>query len=222
MICIFKGKKAGLGIVDIRITNTKNRIQQGLLKCMAEKPFREIYSRDVIAKAEISSRTFYHYYSNKNEVLDDTEDELIQGLKKAMEADRKDIRKLDHLATNEEIIERFETAFRETVDYWILNRTTFLTLLSENGDIGFLKKIYDATEKEFLIRTRITYGSDKKIKENKNFFFKVAIKNYVSSIICTISYLLQYGDKLSPLEMRKIVGKIHVNSPVKLIQDKFK
>ena len=72
MICIFKGKKAGLGIVDIRITNTKNRIQQGLLKCMAEKPFREIYSRDVIAKAEISSRTFYHYYSNKNEVLDDT------------------------------------------------------------------------------------------------------------------------------------------------------
>lgn len=128
MICIFKGKKAGLGIVDIRITNTKNRIQQGLLKCMAEKPFREIYSRDVIAKAEISSRTFYHYYSNKNEVLDDTEDELIQGLKKAMEADRKDIRKLDHLATNEEIIERFETAFRETVDYWILNRTTFLTL----------------------------------------------------------------------------------------------
>lgn len=222
MICIFKGKKAGLGIVDIRITNTKNRIQQGLLKCMAEKPFREIYSRDVITKAEISSRTFYHYYSNKNEVLDDTEDELIQGLKKAMESDRKDIRKLDHLATDEEIIENFETAFRETVDYWILNRTTFLTLLSENGDIAFLKKVYDATEKEFLVRTRITYGSDKEIKENKNFSFKVAIKNYVSSIIWTISYLLQYGDKLSPLEMRKIVGEIQVNSPVKLIQDQFK
>ncbi|TSO26184.1 TetR/AcrR family transcriptional regulator [Lactobacillus sp. LL6] len=207
--------------MDIRVTNTKNRIQQGLLKCMEEKPFREIYSRDVIKKAEISSRTFYHYYSNKNEVLDDTEDELVSGLKKAMEEDRSGVKRRDHFATSEEIIHDFEEDFKATINFYIINKSMVLTLLSENGDIGFLKKIYKTTENEILTRIKLAYGSDKKIKQDHNFLFSIALNNYVNSIINIISNLLQYDDKLSPHQIRHIVGKVEVNSPVQLMQDQF-
>lgn len=207
--------------MDIRVTNTKNRIQQGLLKCMQEKPFREVYSRDVINKAEISSRTFYHYYSNKNEVLDDTEDELISGLKKAMEKDRVGIKKLDHLATDEEVILSFEKNFKTTIDYCMANKIVILTLLSENGDIAFLKQVYKITESEIIARMKKTYGPDKKIKQNHTLSFSIALKNYVSSIVSIISHLLQYGDNLAPHEMRHIIGKVQVSSPINLMYDQF-
>lgn len=218
---VFKGRKGGLIVVDIRVTNTKNRIKQGLLKCMQVKPFREIYSRDIINKAEISSRTFYHYYSNKNEVLDDTEDEIISGLKKAMEKDRVGLTKLDHLATDEEVILGFERNFKVLIDYCMANKLVIMTLLSENGDIAFLKKIYKITETEILTRTKELYGADKKLKQNHNLSFRIALKNYVSSIVNIIVHLLQYGDNLSPREMRRIIGKVQVNSPIDLMYDQF-
>lgn len=96
-----------------------------------------------------------------------------------------------------------------------------LTLLSENGDIGFLQKIYKTTEYEVLTRIKLIYGSDKKIKQNHNFLFNIALKNYVNSIINVITHLLQYDDKLSPHQIRHIVGKVEVNSPVQFIHDQF-
>ena len=218
---VFRGRKGGLVVVDIRVTNTKNRIQQGLLKCMEEKPFREIYSRDVIKKAEISSRTFYHYYSNKNEVLDDTENELVSGLKKAMKKDRAQVKRMNHLATSEEVIQNFEESYKTTIDFYIINKSMILTLLSENGDISFLKKIYKITEEEIFTRIKLVYGSDKKIKPNHVLSFNIALNNYVNSIINSISYLLQFDDKLSPHQIRHIVGKVEVDSPVQLLQDQF-
>lgn len=188
---------------------------------MQEKPFREIYSRDVISKAEISSRTFYHYYSNKNEVLDDTENELISGLKKVMEEDRKGIKSLDHLATNEEVIHNFVENFKKTIDYCIANKQMILTLLSENGDIVFLKRLYEITENEIIARTKQAYGPNRRIKQNHKLTFSIALKNYVSSVVNIISHLLQYGDNLSPREMRIIIGKTQVNSPIDLMREQF-
>lgn len=207
--------------MDIRVTNTKNRIQQGLLKCMQEKPFREIYSRDVIGKAEISSRTFYHYYSNKNDVLDDTEDEVIKGLGAALEKDRAGVKKLDHLATSKDIILDFENNFKETVDYFIKNKLVILTLLSENGDIAFLKKIHHLMEDEILARVKQTYGPDAKIKQDHNLSFRIALKNYVASLVNMVAHLLQYDDKLSPREMRQIIGKVQISAPIDLLNDQF-
>lgn len=56
--------------MDIRQYSTNNRIIAGLIACMNEKPFRTLTNKAIIDKAEVSPRTFYRYYKDKNELLD--------------------------------------------------------------------------------------------------------------------------------------------------------
>lgn len=70
--------------MDLRQYNTINRIIGGLIDCLHTKPFRELTNKEIIMEAEISSRTFYRYYVDKNELLDRLEAKLIKGLKKAL------------------------------------------------------------------------------------------------------------------------------------------
>ena len=68
--------------MDVRSVVTKNKIKMALLNCIKEKPLANILNKDIIAKSEVSARTFYHYYSDKDEVLNEIENEILAGLKK--------------------------------------------------------------------------------------------------------------------------------------------
>ena len=57
-------------MMDFRLYNTRVRIVAGMLTCMKEKPFGKLKDKDIIAKAQVSSRTFYHYYKDRNNLLD--------------------------------------------------------------------------------------------------------------------------------------------------------
>ena len=52
--------------MDIRIVNTKNRIQSGLIVAINSMPLYKIKDKDIIQKAQVSSSSYYKYYSDKS------------------------------------------------------------------------------------------------------------------------------------------------------------
>lgn len=44
--------------MDVRSVVTKNKIKMALLNCIKEKPLANILNKDIIAKSEVSTRTF--------------------------------------------------------------------------------------------------------------------------------------------------------------------
>lgn len=66
--------------MDIRINSTLEQIQYGLFETMKAIPFRKLTNRDIIKNSHVSSRTFYRYFKDKNDLLEKVEDNLISDL----------------------------------------------------------------------------------------------------------------------------------------------
>ena len=56
----------------------KSQIESGMLNLMRQRPYQEITVTDICREAEIPRRTFYHYFSGKEDVLDTMTETLIQ------------------------------------------------------------------------------------------------------------------------------------------------
>ena len=75
--------------------NTKNNLITALLSCLEDKSVHELKVKDIIDKAGVSTRTFYQYYSDVNDLLRDTEDSFIAEYLKNVEKDRDSLGDLD-------------------------------------------------------------------------------------------------------------------------------
>ena len=196
--------------MDLRIYDTKNRIVNALFACMKEKPLKDILNQDVIKEAQISSRTFYRYYSDKYAVLEEFEQEFINGLTKALEKDRESLSSLDHIPTKEEIYQLADSAFQHTLAFCIPYMRYGKILLSRNGDINFIWLIRDAAEAEFEKRKKFLYGDN---TETDSLIDKL----YVGELISTIETWLLYSDDFSPKQIRTLLGEVQVLSPAELL-----
>lgn len=197
--------------MDIRVYGSKRRIVDGLFDCLKEKPLKEVLNQDIIKKAEISSRTFYRYYSDKNEIVDEFEKAFIDGLNEALEKDREVLANLDHKPNKEEIFELADVAFQNTLKFCIPFKEQGKIMLSKNGDIKFLWMIREAAEAEFGKRKKMLYGEN----VTSNPFIE---RLYVGEIILTIETWLSYDDELSPQQIRTLIGQVQVMSPAELLE----
>ncbi|MCT3614938.1 TetR/AcrR family transcriptional regulator, partial [Lactobacillus acidophilus] len=82
--------------MDIRIVNTKNRIQSGLIVAINSMPLYKIKDKDIIQKAQVSSSSYYKYYSDKSEVLRDLENSLFSEFRIALSMDSKNWGTVNH------------------------------------------------------------------------------------------------------------------------------
>lgn len=196
--------------MDLRIYDTKNRIVTGLFACMKEKPLKDILNKDVIDEAQISSRTFYRYYSDKYAVLEEFEQEFINGLTKALEKDRESLSNLDHIPTKEEIYQLADSAFQHTLEFCIPYMRYGKILLSKNGDINFIWLIRETAEAEFEKRKKFLYGDHTEANS-------LIDKLYVGELISTIETWLLYSDDFSPKQIRTLLGEVQVLSPAELL-----
>jgi AcrR family transcriptional regulator len=199
--------------MDIRQYSTNNRIIAGLIACMNEKPFRTLTNKEIIDKAEVSPRTFYRYYKDKNELLDRLEEQILQGLADALADDRKVLENLQHSPDKKDIIDLADPAFKETLAYAEKHKDIGRALLSENGDIKFARQVVKVSENEFRARAKYLSG-DQNIKVDDEIF----VNMYVSQIINVIEDWLFFSDNVSPSTIRKIIGEIQVMSPFEMLK----
>lgn len=84
---------------------------------MKEKPFRELKDKDIIAKAQVSSRTFYHYYKDRNDLLDLLEKHMLEGLQEAMSRDFEAVKALHGAPDQEDVCELANPAFKHVLEF---------------------------------------------------------------------------------------------------------
>lgn len=205
-------------MTDIRSIVTKNRIKMGLLSCMKEKGYDTILNKDIISKAQISPRTYYHYYSDKNIILQEIEAVLLKGIKKANDLDYQYVTEVNARLTDQANVELAEKEFKHIIDFCTTNKDVLNILLSTNGDINFLTQVWQLVSME--VKRRIDFL-------NQNNFIDVGTDGdipvqivhnvYTGAVLETIITWLQNKNNLTPYQVRKILGRVQVESPVDLL-----
>ena len=71
---------------DIRVIKTKKAIRESVLQLLSEKTIDEISITELSQVAQINRKTFYNYYQNPNQILDELENELAEEFVNAVNA----------------------------------------------------------------------------------------------------------------------------------------
>ena len=118
---------------DIRVQNTKNNLIAALLSCLEDESFHKLKVKDIIDKAGVSTRTFYQYYSDVNDLLRDIEDSFMAEYLKNVEKDRDSLGDLDLDTPFEDQLENILNATKNTIEFCYAHKKEIQVLLSDNG-----------------------------------------------------------------------------------------
>lgn len=131
--------------MDIRIINTKHRIQEGLITAINSTPLYQVKDKDIIQKAQVSSSSYYKYYSDKSDVLNDLEKELLEEFKIALNADGKNSATVTHAPNKKDISRLIDQNIDKLVKYFNDHQDMLAPLISKNGDPSFSYQLIDLT-----------------------------------------------------------------------------
>lgn len=71
--------------MDLRVKKTKRLIRNAVAGLMKEKDIDAITVKEVAETADINRKTFYNYYANVGQVVDEIENEVVASLAQVME-----------------------------------------------------------------------------------------------------------------------------------------
>lgn len=205
-------------MTDIRSIATKNRIKIGLLSCMKEKGYDTILNKDIISKAQISPRTYYHYYTDKNIILQEIEAKLLKGIKKANDLDYQYVTEVNTRLTDQANVELAEKEFKHIIDFCTTNKDVLNILLSTNGDINFLTQVWQLASME--VKRRIDFLNQNNfidVGTDGDIPVQIVYNVYTGAVLETIITWLQNKNDLTPYQVRKILGCVQVESPADLL-----
>lgn len=122
-----KGKKE-----DRRVRRTKKMLTQALTHLMQEKQIKEITVRELTDLADMNRGTFYLYYKDIYDMLDQIEDQMFDSLNAIVEIGNPE-------RMESQILPIMRNLFRFAEE----NQEMCRVLLSPNGDMSFLHRLFD-------------------------------------------------------------------------------
>jgi AcrR family transcriptional regulator len=131
------------------VRRTRKTIRDSLIELMKTKPIIQISVKEICDSADIGRSTFYVHYEDQYDLLRQIEDEAFFNFEAAFEKN-----KAVTEATNRDIVRMIEEVFQFIAN----NSSSIQVLISENGDIGFQKKLF----------RRVTMHSQQLIKKYRN------------------------------------------------------
>jgi AcrR family transcriptional regulator len=178
---------------------TRAAIRDSLIELMKQRPITDIAIKEICALADVSRPTFYAHYRDKYDLLQSIEDETSAYFENIIFANG--AKKL----SKREIVLKFKEVFQ----YIDNNSNSVQVLLSENGDIGFQRKIF----RQFIARFQniMTRYSEKKLDEKKNEYYAVFI---VHGIISMVHHWLKSGMDIPKDELPKMIVDLIVATGV--------
>jgi len=127
-----KNKQAVDSFEDGRsVRRTKTALRNSLIELMKTRSILRISVKDICDKADVGRSTFYAHYESQFDLLEQIQTECLSVFEEKMM--NQPLRKL----SKQEITNKFEKVF----EYIAENSHSIQTLLSENGDISFQKKV---------------------------------------------------------------------------------
>lgn len=189
-------------IAEQKTARTKRLIRDTLTEQMEEKGFEGVTVRDIADQAKINRGTFYLHYRDKYDLLEQSEDEIIEGIKQIV----KEIKPQDAIAYTSQgepfpIILRLFEFFKENAGF-------MRVVLGPKGDAAFQVKLKEIIKQTFLQKIAKVIGN-KDMLVPEEFLI-----SYVSSAhVGVIQHWLETGMKQTPQEMTLILAKMTLLGP---------
>ena len=174
---------------DRRIRKTRAVLKNALLSLMKEKSVKHITVKELCDRADINRGTFYLHYADVFDMLEQIENEMFNALNEYIELSAK----------NEEALS--ESLFKNIFSFVQENSEFCSVMLSDRGEIGFIKKLLTFLHDKFTSRFGETHLTE--------LYFSFVVYGYMGMI----EAWLGSGMKETPEEMAEICEKI--------IQNKF-
>lgn len=169
-----------------KITDAQKALSKGLIRLCNKKPIYKISVKELIQESNVARSTFYIYYQNIDELLEDIENYHIVKLIN-----------LNECVMNPEIkSEEYVQYYNETINYVQNHRDLFYAFLIANVNNRFIKKWKDAIKYHLLERKHNLYNT-----ENCNLILEMV----AAQIIAAYTFWLTNPDKVNPNSLDKIV-----------------
>lgn len=185
--------------------DTNNRLKHGLIKALTTKPLYELKDLDVINCAEVAPATFYKYYANRKEILDDVEESLLTDFKKAVGEDLKVWYELKHSPSKKDIDRLLRDNFASTLDFFAKNSDDIVILVSNNGDSSFRNSMVEIVSARLtrLFTYYFKLYQQEKMLQSKPLLFHFLAYREANDIVNTLIYWVRYKDQLTINDARE-------------------
>ncbi|AAU23765.1 TetR/AcrR family transcriptional regulator [Bacillus licheniformis] len=181
---------------DRRVKRTKKMIRDALSELMKNKAFEEISVTDITKKADINRGTFYLHYEDKYDLLDQSEEEIIQEINKIA---KRSIHSMDVL--NQDVIDHPLTFVVDIFQYIKENEVFMKAVLGPKGPGSFRLKFKSVLISN-LKRLKTAIRTDPIVPED------YLISYITGAHISVMQQWLENGMKETPHDMALILSKI--------------
>ena len=200
--------------LDRRIIRTKKALRDALTVLMKEKTFDEITVSDLTVRADINRGTFYLHYKDKYDLLEQSEEDIIEGIKnirsKKQHLKREDLPNFDYM--NEPL--PFVT---ELFEYLKENADFMTVILGPKGDPGFQVKLKE------VMRSSMAQGILSHLNEDDLIVPLGYLSAYaISAQLGVIQHWLDTGMKETPEEVSLMMSRLVFGNPSTMFRKNLK
>ena len=135
--------------VDLRVKKTKRLIRNSVAALLKEKDVDSITVKEVAELADINRKTFYNYYANVSQVVDEIENEIVETFCMLM----KDI-------DLQSILQDPRNVFQKLIDVLNQDPDLYANLMHMNGNLNLINKIAD----EIKLQTKEIYANQTSLR----------------------------------------------------------
>jgi AcrR family transcriptional regulator len=197
---------------DRRAIRTKKMIRNALAELIVERGYNNISITDIASKADINRGTFYLHYTDKYDLLDKVENEVIQELQDSIDkVSNLDIVSMGFVDSDNSVDKPMP--FMIKVFEYIKENSAFMqAILGPKGDPKFHTKIKEIIETSIFEKNLIKAFNKENMLVPKEYF----ISYVLSAHLGVIQQWLESGMTKSPEEMALILSKLFLLGPYKV------
>jgi len=195
---------------DKRALRTKKLIRNALSELIEEKGFNDISITDLTSRAEINRGTFYLHYTDKYDLLEKVENEVMEEIREKTQCiDSINLLEVDTI--NEPI-----PFIVELFQYFKDNSKFMKAILGPKGDPLFHHKVKEFIENNLFEKAPIKTQNKQNILVPETYF----ISYVLSAHLGVVQHWLESGMDKSPKEMALILSRMFLLGPYKVITSK--
>ena len=172
---------------DRRIVKTQTALKKALAALLIQKKIQDISIKELTDLADVNRGTFYLHYKDVFDLLEQTEDDLLNDLRATLDS-----------FTTEKIRNDSESVFEAIYQIGEKNSDMTRILLSENGDIKFMGKL------KTLVRTYCLKDWSKILKQQNMKNFDAYYSFVVGGCVALFQYWFDDGMKETTRELAEI------------------
>jgi AcrR family transcriptional regulator len=179
---------------DLRYIRTQKKIKKAFFELMDTIGLEEITVKNLTKKAAINRTTFYLHYNDKYDLLDQIENDILEGLKSIVTSIPYDVFITKVIAGESP----FSLVLRY-LEYIHDNRQFFSLIMGKKGNPGFIHKLYE-TIKVVMVQNNVI--NRLKIPDHYAFALFIGLQTSL------INEWLSSGMRETPYELASLMSEI--------------